>query len=236
MTITHPYSGELRTITKKDPSKAHRALGWMMTTDWKSTAQLLVLKHKAKLFAGAILQSRMQQYYVTTAYNCYYLESIPYTIAATHLSLQQCKTIQSPVICETLKKIAIHRNVDRAIVFGPVRLVGMVLYHIHTFQSIRRIQYFIGHIAKNYGVGKIIRICVEATQLEVGTFEPFMFTLHSVYGPATRTSSWVLEIWSFLELFKATITLTNSWLPSLKTKKISFLVHEHPSQTWQRST
>jgi hypothetical protein len=46
MTITHPYSGELKTITKKDPSEAHRALGLMMTTDCKSTAQLLVLKQK----------------------------------------------------------------------------------------------------------------------------------------------------------------------------------------------
>jgi hypothetical protein len=57
MTINHPYSGELKIITKKDPSEAHGALGWMMMIDCKSTAQLLVLKHKDKLFAGAILQS-----------------------------------------------------------------------------------------------------------------------------------------------------------------------------------
>jgi hypothetical protein len=61
MTITHPYYGELKPITKKDPSEAHRALGWMMTTDCKSTVKFLVLKQKAKLFAGTILQSRMQQ-------------------------------------------------------------------------------------------------------------------------------------------------------------------------------
>jgi hypothetical protein len=40
-----------------------------------------------------------------------------------------------------------------------------------------------------------------------------MFTLHSIYGPATLTISWVLDIWSLLKLFKTTITLTNSWLP-----------------------
>jgi hypothetical protein len=57
MMIAHPHSGELKTITKKDPTKAHRDLGWMMMTDCKSTAQFLVLKQKDKLFAGAILQS-----------------------------------------------------------------------------------------------------------------------------------------------------------------------------------
>jgi hypothetical protein len=35
MNITHPHSGELKTITNKDPTDAHRALGWMMTTDCK---------------------------------------------------------------------------------------------------------------------------------------------------------------------------------------------------------
>jgi hypothetical protein len=49
MSITHPHSGETNTIDKKDPNQAHRALGWMMTTDGKSTAQFKVLKHKAKL-------------------------------------------------------------------------------------------------------------------------------------------------------------------------------------------
>jgi hypothetical protein len=69
MTKTRPYYGKLKTITKKDPSEAHRALGWMMTMDCKSTAQLLVLKQKANLFAGTILQSRMQQFGATTTYN-----------------------------------------------------------------------------------------------------------------------------------------------------------------------
>jgi hypothetical protein len=67
MATNHPYSGELKKITKKDPSEARRALGWMMTTDCESTVHLLVLKQKAKLIAGAIIQSRMQRYDSTTA-------------------------------------------------------------------------------------------------------------------------------------------------------------------------
>jgi hypothetical protein len=131
----------------------------------------------------------------------------------TRFSLQQCKTIQIPVVCATLNKMAINHNVTHAIVFGPKKLGGMALFQIHTLQDIHIIQYSIGHITTNYGVGKLMRICIESTQLEVGTFEPFMFTLHSIYGPATLTASWVLEIWSFLKLFKATITLTKIWLP-----------------------
>jgi hypothetical protein len=42
MTITHPSYGELKHITRKNPNEAHRTLGWMMTTDGKSTAQFIV--------------------------------------------------------------------------------------------------------------------------------------------------------------------------------------------------
>jgi hypothetical protein len=155
----------------------------------------------------------MQCYDATNAYNCYYLESISYTIAATRFSLQQCKTIQSPVVCATLHKMAMNFNVTRAIVFGPKRLGGMAFCHLHTLKGICIIQYCIGHIANNDGVGKLMRICIKANELEVGTFEPFMFTLHSIYGPATLTVSWVLDIWSFLEIFNAMITITKSWIP-----------------------
>jgi hypothetical protein len=134
---------------KKDPDQAHRALEWMMTTDDKSTAQFIVLKQRAKLFAGAILQSHMQRYDATTTYNCYYIASIGYTLTTTQLSINQCKTIQSPISCATLNKMGINSNVAHDIVFGPKRLGGISCSHLHTLQGIRRLQYFVGHIANN---------------------------------------------------------------------------------------
>jgi hypothetical protein len=115
MTITHPSPGELKLITRKNPNEAHQALGWMMTADGKSTAQFIVSRDKAKLFAGGILQSRMQHYDASTAYNLYYIASIAYKLAVTRLSINQCKIIQSPITCATLNKMGIDRNVSRHI-------------------------------------------------------------------------------------------------------------------------
>jgi hypothetical protein len=157
MIVAHPYSGEIKTIIKKDTHQAHRALGLMMTTDGKSRAQFKIIKHKVRLFTGAILQSRMQRYDAKTAYNFYYLASIGYTIAATRFSINQCKTIQKPVICATLNKMSINRNVSCTIIFGPKRLGDMSLSHLHTLQGIRRI---IGHLANNDGMCKLVRIYI----------------------------------------------------------------------------
>jgi hypothetical protein len=86
--------------------------------------------------------------------------------------------------------------------------------HLHTMRGIRRLQCVIGHIVDNDGIGKLIRMCIEATQLEVGAFEPCVFLRHSLCGHTTLTNSWVHEIWSFLELFQGAITISNKWTPS----------------------
>jgi hypothetical protein len=126
--------------------------------------------------------------------------------------------IHSTDICATLKKMGINRNISRNIVFGAKGMGAMALRHLHSQQGIRRIQYLIGHITNNDGVGKLMRICIEAIQLEVGTFEPFFFLPYSLHGPSLLFQSWIKEKWAFNDLFNGTIIFMNSRLP-------------HPQQT-----
>jgi hypothetical protein len=121
--------------------------------------------------------------------------------------------MQSPVICATLNKMGIKRNVSRHIVFSPKHMGGMDLRHLHTIQGMRRIQYLIGHITNDDSVAKLMRICIEATQLEVGMLEPFFFLPFSLHGSSLVSRSWINEIWSFNELFSGTIIILNTWLP-----------------------
>jgi hypothetical protein len=147
----------------------------------------------------------MQRYYATIAYNLYYLESIGYTLSATRFLINKCKIMQIPVICSTLNKMGIDRNVYRHIVFGPKHTVVMALRHLHTLQGMSRIQYLIGHITNDDGVSKLMCICIEAIQLEV-----LLFSLH---GYTLISRSWINEIWSCNELFFFTIMIANTWLP-----------------------
>jgi hypothetical protein len=109
--------------------------------------------------------------------------------------------------------MGIKRNISRRIVFGTKHLGGMASRHLHTLQGIRRTQYLIGHLTNNDGVAKLMRIYIEATKLEVGTFEAFFFLLYYLHGPSLISRSWIHNIWSFNDLFHSTITLSNYWLP-----------------------
>jgi hypothetical protein len=73
-----------------------------MTINSKSNAQYTTLFNKARQLSSAIYTIRMRRQDATLVYNCYYIASIGYTLAATKLSLIQCNSIQSPVICTNL--------------------------------------------------------------------------------------------------------------------------------------
>jgi hypothetical protein len=125
ISLTHPSTGIPNVVARKERDDPHRALGWMMMIDGKSTGPFITLKEKTEQFASAIYGSRMRCQDASLAYNCYYIASISYTLAATKMSVNLCDAIQSPVICATLNRMEINRNVARKIVFGPKTLGGL---------------------------------------------------------------------------------------------------------------
>jgi hypothetical protein len=119
ISLTHPITGITNFVPRKDRDDLHRALGWMMTIDGKSTGPFNTLKEKAQKIASALYGNKIRRQDASLAYNCYYIVSICYTLVATKLQVNQCDAIQSPVICATLNKMGISINVARKIVFRP---------------------------------------------------------------------------------------------------------------------
>jgi hypothetical protein len=137
--LKHPVTGELQTINIKYHKEAHRALGWITTTDGKSTEKFKVLQKKATSLAIAIKESRTKHQDTTTACNSYCVQIIGYTLAANKLSLTQRESTQSPTVCVTLNKMGTNRNISRKIVFRPKQLGGLAMTHLKHNRCSRRI-------------------------------------------------------------------------------------------------
>jgi hypothetical protein len=97
ITPTHPLTGTINIVPIKERDEPHRALGWMMTIDGKSSGQYKTLQNKARQFASAIYRSRMRRQYASITNNCYYIASIGYTLASTKNAGQsiQCNSESS---------------------------------------------------------------------------------------------------------------------------------------------
>jgi hypothetical protein len=138
---------------------------------------------------------------------------IGYTLSPTKISVNQYNAIQSPVICATLNKMGIDRNVAWKIVFEPNNLGGLEIHHLYTIQGTQRLQYFLGNVMCNDGNVNLVRICMESTQLEVGSYKPFLSLDYKVAGSHLLNKMSMTAIWEHLSLFKGTITTKNPWLP-----------------------
>jgi hypothetical protein len=213
ISLTHPITGITNVIPIKERDGPHRALGWMMMIDGKSTGPFNTLEQKAQQLASTIYGSRMRRQDASLAYNCYYIAIIGYTLAVTKMAVNQCDAIQIPVVCATLNKMDINRNVARKIVFGPKTLVGLEMHYLYTIQGTKRLQYFLGHVICNDINSNLMRFCMESTQLEVGTYEPFLFLNYKMAGSHLFNKTWLTAIWEHLSLSNGTITTTNPWLP-----------------------
>jgi hypothetical protein len=53
---------------------------------------------------------------------------------------------------------------------------------------------------------------MESTQLEVGSYEPFLFLDYKVAGDQLLKNLWMMEILEYASLCKGTIMMTESWL------------------------
>jgi hypothetical protein len=106
-----------------------------------------------------------------------------------------------------------NRNVAQKIIFRPKTLGGLEMHDLYTIQGTTRLQYFLGHVMYNDGNGNLIRICMESTQLEVGTYEPFLFLNYKMAGSHLLKKAWLTAIWEHLSLSNETITTIHPWLP-----------------------
>jgi hypothetical protein len=69
-------------------------------------------------------------------------------------------------------------------VFGPKSLGGLEMHHLYTIQGTNRLQYFMGHITCQDGNCNLMIICMDFNQLEVGTYDPFLFLNYTSAGTA----------------------------------------------------
>jgi len=92
--------------------------------------------------------------------------------------------------------------------------------HIYDVMGISKTKFFMKHIRLNDKTGKLLRISLEYSQLEVGTSKPFyehdFETIHTLLTP-----TWVTHLWKYWSETEVTMELTDFWVYESQKKMIS---------------
>jgi len=126
-------------------------------------------------------------------------QTLSYPLPATSLNTAKYRAIMAimaPAVNQALVGLGLCRHFPRAMVFAPVRYLGLGIPHIHTVQDIQRLKGMIEHSAENNFTGLLYRATLENLIIEVGIGEDVLSTPYTETGILATQSS-IKKSWEF---------------------------------------
>jgi hypothetical protein len=188
-------------------------LGFHLNGDGTSTGYKRVMIEKIKLHSKEIDSSTLWKSEASLAYNAFYMKIMVYGKPATSLSYQECDDMHKPIVNSILPKIGINRKAARAVVFGTSQYGWLGLYHLATSHLYAQLQYLLGSIRCNETTGQLARMMLEFAKLECGCTGNVLEQDYEWYCGTIINKSWIMEIWSHLQLYDVKIRINRLWTP-----------------------
>ena len=103
----------------------------------------------------------------------------------------------------------IAKTCSRVVLHASRKLAGLNIYHLFQLQGFEKLKLFMWHYRRMDTTGKLLKICMDYTQLEVGVSQQFLQLNYSQYQQYV-TKTWITSIWSYLGQCKAKIEMINN--------------------------
>ena len=180
------------------PATAKEMVGVFLSPDGKQTEQVKQLKLKGQKWASYIKCGRLDHVSTWIALKSTIVKSIEYPLAATSLSNQECTSVMDQILKAALPRANIVHNFARAVLYGPTQYQGLGLHDPFISQGIRHIKDIVEQQWKDTISGRLIRMNIEATQLEIGCYGQ-LFRRHKNLTWLNTTNTWIGHTLAFCQ-------------------------------------
>ena len=164
---------EPKKIKRREPFEAHRTLGHYLAVDGNCEAQWKTIRKKLTHWNKSITASGMDKETKLMAYNGWLLPSIKYKIISCKKSYKECEKLMSIVNPAILHAHGIAKTCSRVVLHSTHDLAGLNVYHLYQLQGMEKLKFLMWHYRKNDTTGKLLRISMGYTQMEIGTEQQF---------------------------------------------------------------
>ena len=171
-------------------------LGVVLAPNGNNEDAFKTLKKKAQTWrdhvrAGHLLPRLAWQAATTTI-----MKSLEYSLPALTLSEDQCNKLMG-IVKEGLMPKAQLKNMPNAALYSPREEGGLQPPHLYITQGISHIEKFVQHIGSNSITGKLLRVSLEMSQLEIGIGRS-LFSLQYKSFHILLEDSWIKNLWKFV--------------------------------------
>ena len=185
---------ELTLLTVKE---AKRMLGVYLAANGENITQIEHLRDVAENWKEKIRVGHLIHNDAWTALTTTVMKSLEYPLLATTLTEQECSYIMAPILEGGLPLSGICRNFSRAVVYGPIKHLGLGLHNLYTTQGIRQIQAILNHVWRKTDTGKLIQITLEYAKLEIGMTGSFLSLDFELFSHLCE-ETWIKHVWKFM--------------------------------------
>jgi len=211
-----------RILELKKPDTAERILGVHQAPLNDGSEQTRALRTKVNKFTNSLKRQKLPTHLAWLAIQSRAYAAIEWPLVACTLSKEQCKHIMAPLLKWGLRALGVQSNLNRSIVFGPPKLMGLGFRSLYTTMGIDKSLHMITHGSEDTMTGKLLRGTYELLVLETGLpGELFQWQ----YGDWEKIvkHSWISAQWKFLSEVNAHIQ-TNIKTPPLRRLQDQYLM------------
>ena len=210
------------TIRRTRLDESTRMLGVHLNPMGDFGHHIEVLRKKADGYATRISSSRLTVRDIRIFHRSIYIPAMRYSLAPIAVDEEVLAGVQHRIIKVMLQKMHVNSNLPTSIRHGPLEMGGLGIYDLRTEAGIEAIKFLRNSIFSGSEPGNLIRINLQYSQLESGVGTPLLEypSLHIPY----LTPTWVLSVRQFLSCHDMSITLTESYVPTLRSTSDAFIM------------
>jgi hypothetical protein len=196
--LTMKDKDDVRHILSRLPvNEARRSLGYRAAPDGNRKAQVEYMRSVAVEWRDRLRAGHLTRYEAWTALSTRVMKTLLYAAPAATITNGEASHIMAPIVMSGLNAMGMQRHMPRAVVYAPLKFQGMAVPNLYIETGIQHIAILLRETSGNSPTGKLLRMSIEATKVEIGVGGSLFTQSFDRFGPLA-TECWVKHTWKFL--------------------------------------
>ena len=203
------YGGEEKKIKRLQPYECHRTLGHYVSATSNQARQKREIKKKIEEWCDKLRTRYLNGTDTIFAYRAYLVMALKYMLSSSMLSYKECDEMGKKVEAILFNAFMIQKNCAWVVLYSPLSFGGIGIEHLYHIQCFEKMKFLYRHYRMQDVTGQLMKICMDWTQLEIGTRKHF-FQEKYMEHVSRITPTWITHLWEYAQKCNMEYCITDS--------------------------
>jgi len=217
------YDEEEVVVPQYEVNQAHKMLGCWVCPALCQKKQKEVLISLCRKWSQKVVGKFLSATEKIQAYETVLLKQLEYRLAMSCLTITDCEEIMKYYMPQICHGYHIQRNFERDLCCATKKYGGLQVTHLYDLVGHQKMKFFMKHVRNDDKTGRLIKISMEYTQLQMGISKPFYTQKYDKWKTIV-TNTWMTHLWQYMNEAEATLEVTEFKIPKKQRKNDRFLM------------